>query len=326
MSSTRTVKTTASSASSLAALPRPSDSVPEAPAPSISAVSVPSSAALSATSPVASAPRVRASADHDATLARTVQELVRAELQGSLAQNIAAALKNLSMDQTKGSSSSSLLDQVRESVSAETPARARKHQSSKAEEDEAESGDSQDKDDDSAGPALKPTKGVVADVLSNVERFGSLVNWIRLSKMRNGRNRHECEALADIADTLLDEGISHDSPALEKLLRRLSGVHLADALNNWSVCDSLQYTGPGDTLLSRRVLTETLQQAAQMESLMRKVTHQGFTQRSTRDSFGGGRGRASFGRGGRGRGQWTQSGRSGSSSGTSPQRGGAAQQ
>lgn len=247
--------------------------------------------------------------------------MVRAEMQGTVAQSIAAALKNL--DLTKGdsgaSSSSSMLDQIRAAVSSESPVRVRK---SKAEADDAEPSDNLDGEDDSAAPALKATKGVVADVLGNKEQFGSLVNWIRLSKMRSPRNRRECEALADIADSLLAEGINHDSPALEKLLRRLSGVHLADALNNWSVCDSLQYTGPGDTLLSRRVLTETLQQAAQMESLMRKVTHQGFTQRSTRDSFGG-RGRGSFGRGGRGRGgQSAQTGRSG----TSPQRGGAAQQ
>jgi hypothetical protein len=278
-------------------------------------------------------------------------------MEQSVASAIASALKKLPATSAAVSTapSESLLSSLRQALSSESTRTSHSVSRSKRErgdtvgtgaaahavvsDDDDGDGDGGD-DDDKPGyhgtvgnddvPVLKPTKGVVADVLANVEKFGSLVNWIRLSKMRSARNRRECEALADIADSLLEEGIAHDSPALEKLLRRLSGVHLADALNNWAVCDSLQYTGPGDTLLSRRVLTETLQQAAQMESLMRKVTHQGYTQRSTRDSFSG-RGRGSFGRGGsRGRGSWSgrssSFGSSSSSSGTSSSQSGSASQ
>jgi len=93
-----------------------------------------------------------------------------------------------------------------------------------------------------------------------------------MTQMKNARNKHECEALADAIDTLLLEGeVSENSVGLEKLLRRLAGVHLADTMGNWSVCGALQWSGPNQSLLSRNSLTSALKQAAQYESLTRRL-------------------------------------------------------
>jgi hypothetical protein len=127
---------------------------------------------------------------------------------------------------------------------------------------------------------------------------------------------------------MINEGCGRDSVALEKVLRRLMGVQLADDKNNWALCDALQYNGPGNTLLSRSLLTTTLKQAAQMDSLNRRVGggQQGYGQKpyytnynnNQRGSRGGGGYRGGW-RGGRGGGSAAAGSTSGNAGGAPSQ-------
>jgi hypothetical protein len=64
---------------------------------------------------------------------------------------------------------------------------------------------------------------------------------------------------------------------LEILLRRLQGVHLSDSLGNWGLCTALQWTGPNNSLLSRKQLAAAMKQASQMEKLTAQVTRSNFS-------------------------------------------------
>ena len=185
-------------------------------------------------------------------------------------------------------------------------------------DDENDSGDDDDNDVDDADvhgaddghsgkvrsvAAVNISDRIAPVILSQIKVYGSLVNWVRITDWKNTRNKNECNALAMAIDLLLEENeISEDSLALEMLIRRLNGVHMADTSGNWGVCNALQWTGPNNTLLPRSTLTQALKQAAQMEKL---------TKRSAGDAAyggGGGTGR-SYGSGGRGGGRRSFGGR-----------------
>jgi hypothetical protein len=138
--------------------------------------------------------------------------------------------------------------------------------------------------------------------LSNSTKYGSLAGWVRVTNFKNSRNKHECEALADAIDTLLSEGVDENSLGVEKLVRRLGGIHAADTTGNWNVCDALLWSGPNNSLLSRSTLTSALKSAASYQSLSRRVSGtggRGFTQRQRGGGdHGGSRGGSFSSRGG----------------------------
>jgi hypothetical protein len=76
-----------------------------------------------------------------------------------------------------------------------------------------------------------------------------------------------------VIDLLIDEGeVSMDSAALRQLAARLNGVHLADTTGNWNVCNAISYVGPNNSLLPKSLLTKTLKQAAQFDTLTKKTS------------------------------------------------------
>ena len=173
--------------------------------------------------------------------------------------------KSSSSSSSSSSTQSSLLSELRRSLRGDKSTQIKSSRVSFKQD-----GGSGDDDDDDSSDASSNDK-VAAAILENARKYGSLLTWIRMTTMKQARNRHECEALADAIDTLLEEGVSESSLGIEKLLRRLSGVHLADSVGNWNVCEALQWSGVNHSLLPRDALTSALKQAASYQSLTRKL-------------------------------------------------------
>lgn len=73
------------------------------------------------------------------------------------------------------------------------------------------------------------------------------------------------------------------------MCRRLAGVHLAVSNNNnWALADSMAFNLPGNSLISRNILSSVVGDASRLITVNSKA----------RSSFNrGGRGRGGFGRG-----------------------------
>jgi len=109
--------------------------------------------------------------------------------------------------------------------------------------------------------------------LNQAKLYGGLTNWVNITDWRNDRNKHECENLALVIDLLVEEGeVSMQSAALRQLAARLNGVHLADTTGNWNVCNAISYVGPNNSLLPKSLLTKTLKQAAQFDTLSKRTS------------------------------------------------------
>ena len=114
---------------------------------------------------------------------------------------------------------------------------------------------------------------IVISIINQAKLYGGLTNWVNITEWRNDRNKHECENLALVIDLLIEEGeVSMNSAALRTLAGRLNGVHLADTTGNWNVCNAISYVGPNNSLLPKSLLTKTLKQAAQFDSLSKKTS------------------------------------------------------
>jgi hypothetical protein len=117
------------------------------------------------------------------------------------------------------------------------------------------------------------SEDILQSTINQAKLYGGLTNWVNITEWRNDRNKHECENLALVIDLLIEEGeVSMDSAALRQLAARLNGVHLADTTGNWNVCNAISYVGPNNSLLPKSLLTKTLKQAAQFDTLSKKTT------------------------------------------------------
>jgi hypothetical protein len=118
---------------------------------------------------------------------------------------------------------------------------------------------------------MNTSERIAPELLAQAQIYGSLSNWVRSVDWNKTRNRNECASLAQAIDILLAEGVDSNSLGLEILLRRVSGVQLADHYGDWNVASALQWSGPNNSLLGRNVLTSTLKQAYQMTKLTSRV-------------------------------------------------------
>jgi hypothetical protein len=110
-------------------------------------------------------------------------------------------------------------------------------------------------------------KRLAADILERVEPYGSVKAWVKMYEWKNARNRRECEAIAQAVDALRAEGVTTSSLGIEILLRRLSGVQLADLTGKWEACESVAWSSFGSSLLPRAELRRVLKDADQMTRL-----------------------------------------------------------
>ena len=117
---------------------------------------------------------------------------------------------------------------------------------------------------------------IASQMLRNCATYGSVTAWVKQTDWKSGRNKHECEALARAVDALLAEGTSAKSTGVEILMRRLSGVHLADQHSEWQLADSVAWNPLGNSLLPRDEVTRALKEADQLKRLTSNMSNGGF--------------------------------------------------
>lgn len=125
---------------------------------------------------------------------------------------------------------------------------------------------------------------IAAEMLRNCVPYGSVTSWVKQNDWKSGRNKHECEALARAVDALLAEGVPVKSTGVEILMRRLSGVHLADQHSEWQLADSVAWNPLGNSLLPRAEVTRALKEADQLKRLTSNMSNGGY--RYKRDTAG----------------------------------------
>ena len=125
---------------------------------------------------------------------------------------------------------------------------------------------------------------IAAEMLRNCIPYGSVTSWVKQNDWKSGRNKHECEALARAVDALLAEGVPVKSTGIEILMRRLSGVHLADQHSEWQLADSVAWNPLGNSLLPRAEVTRALKEADQLKRLTSNMSNGGY--RYKRESAG----------------------------------------
>lgn len=242
-----------------------------------------------------------------------------------------------SSSDASSASSGSLISELQRAINSEQVVSASSKPKSKAATTKTASSNVETENEEESEfveNSFETDERIAPTALLNVQKYGSLVSWVRLTQFKNQRNRHECEALADAIDTLLAEGVDENSLGIEKLVRRMMGVHAADTTGNWNMCDALLWNGPNNSLLSRDTLTSAMKRAATYQSLTRRLatrggnTGYGYGQRQRSEVFRGGGSNTNVSRGNyayRGRGN-SRGGSSSSSSGTSGLTGSASSQ
>ena len=127
-----------------------------------------------------------------------------------------------------------------------------------------------------ANAARKQRARIAPEMLRNCALYGSVMSWVKQTDWKSGRNKHECEALARAVDALLAEGVTPKSTGVEILMRRLSGVHLADQHSEWQLADSVAWNPLGNSLLPRDEVTRALKEADQLKRLTSNMSNGGY--------------------------------------------------
>lgn len=144
---------------------------------------------------------------------------------------------------------------------------------------------------------------IASEMLRNCVPYGSVTSWVKQTDWKSGRNKHECEVLARAVDALLSEGTPVKSTGIEILMRRLSGVHLADQHSEWQLADSVAWNPLGNSLLPRAEVTRALKEADQLKRLTSNMSNGGYRyKRDTpsarrddrRDDRGGGKNKTAW--------------------------------
>jgi hypothetical protein len=105
------------------------------------------------------------------------------------------------------------------------------------------------------------------EILNNILRGrpnGSVEEVMGRRTFEKERNRHEVLLLSRVLDCLRDRRYE---AARELLLRRISGVQLADRKNNWEVANALLAHTEGSADLPENVLRRALKTAASVTAL-----------------------------------------------------------
>jgi hypothetical protein len=90
----------------------------------------------------------------------------------------------------------------------------------------------------------------------------SAMTWWVETKWKNPRNKHECHALAEMVDAYRKDHAGEVTRTLGLLLKRMNGVHLADATGKWEMCAALQGEIVENSLLGAKRLRKVQKTAA----------------------------------------------------------------
>lgn len=252
------------------------------------------SAAAAGTSPVKVAPAGTSSADSDGALEAKLDAMLASRLDALLSKKLATLSALSALPKPGGrkvTSSNRTLSALRAAAGEE--------------DDEAEDSDATDPivDGDleaTESAAAPPTSSrtpsgkqqrIASAILDRCSQYGSVLSWVKVTEWRNTRNKHECEAIAQALDAMLAEGIRSTSLSMEILLRRLSGVHLADTTGEWKACDAVVWNSTGNSLLPRDEVKRALKDAETMKRLYSSGSNS-----SSKRAFGSNRGEGGAGR------------------------------
>jgi len=83
--------------------------------------------------------------------------------------------------------------------------------------------------------------------------------------------KREAEHIAHSVDAYLLDKVSPLSDGMEMQLRRLAGIHLADEMEDWEVCEQIQFTPTSKSLLPRMEVDRVVKSAVQRKRLMTSV-------------------------------------------------------
>jgi hypothetical protein len=131
-------------------------------------------------------------------------------------------------------------------------------------------------------------RGIAAPISSDTQKalervlrlYGSLRQAMVLHSWTLERNKHEGVVLGHAVDELLLNGVAMTNPGVAVLMRRLSGLLVADSTGNWDLCSIISNECDLPFLMS----SAELRSAARVASVMRQVSSRGGARR-------GGRGR-----------------------------------
>ena len=101
--------------------------------------------------------------------------------------------------------------------------------------------------------------------------YGSFVNFVKMVEWKHTRNQREAEHIAHSVDAYLFDKVSPLSDGMEMQLRRLAGIHLADEMEDWEVCERIQFIPTSKSLLPRAEVDRVVKSAVQRKRLMTAV-------------------------------------------------------
>lgn len=151
---------------------------------------------------------------------------------------------------------------------------------SDADDDEVSShGESSSDDSDgelevSSRPAssARASRRFVLEACEGVKEFGSFAAWARHQTFSKLRNEREAVSHARIIDLLVKGTKESILAATELAIRRLAGVHLADACNsNWAVAEAIEQKSAKDSFLSQSTVNSTFRLAARLERVQKQA-------------------------------------------------------
>jgi hypothetical protein len=149
-----------------------------------------------------------------------------------------------------------------------------------------------------SGMAKPLAKQFVRNLMAQAGRHGSAYEVYKYDvRFKKERNRRECMALARILDSLLSKEYKS---ALERLCRRLAGVHAADqGGDNWAICDAFELVMEKQSFVPDAHLQRAVKSVMRLQALETAGTKSDNTRsRANKPSSAGGGSKYSAGKGG----------------------------
>jgi hypothetical protein len=149
-----------------------------------------------------------------------------------------------------------------------------------------------------SGMAKPLAKHFVRNLMAQAGRHGSAYEVYKYDvRFKKERNRRECMALARILDSLLSKDYK---TALERLCRRLAGVHAADqGGDNWAICDAFELVMEKQSFVPDAHLQRAVKSVIRLQALETAGTKSNSTRsRANKTSSTGGGSKYSAGKGG----------------------------
>jgi hypothetical protein len=129
-----------------------------------------------------------------------------------------------------------------------------------------------DRLDDDENDSFEDEDGRVAPhVLSMLDKEHSAVAWVRVQRCWDNRSLKEALQWASFVDAFRSEGLPLSSVSLEIALRRLVGLHLSNKHSNWELAEVLEWSGES-SLLSRGQLSRVIKEANARAAMAKRAS------------------------------------------------------